>query len=208
MGTPTTRSTGAPMTAAGGTLTPSPSMTGATTGGSPATSSPTGGGARRMTGPMEKLTGHATATGTGRTALASTGNPTTAPMTAAGGTPQTSTMTGPMTGGSPATSSTHERRATATGLRRPATTSGSGMSAGKHGGETTATSRASPTRTAGCTGTTSGKWTTGSPATSGGAPSASEHWISQGLRQQIMKWLRSHAISPVHAGDCFFINKF
>merc|ERR1711997_507261 len=70
---PTTSTTTAPMTAAGGTLTPSPSMTGATTGGSPATSSPNGGGARMMTGgPKTKLTGHATATGTGRTALAST----------------------------------------------------------------------------------------------------------------------------------------
>merc|ERR1719273_1515778 len=136
---------------------------------------------------MAKLTGHATATGTGRTALASTGNPTTAPMTAAGGTPQASMMTGPMTGGSPATSSTHGRRATA----RPGS-----MSAGKHGTDTPATSRAWM-ETAGCTGTTPGSTNTGSTLTGGGSPSASEHWISQGLRQQIMKWLRSHAISPV-----------
>merc|ERR1712045_100302 len=194
---PTTSTTTAPMTAAGGTLTPSPSMTGATTGGSAATSSTPGGGARRM-GQMTVLTGHATATGTGRTALASTGNPTTAPMTAAGGSPQVRTMTGPMTGGSPATSSPHGRRATRPS--RSATTTGSGMSAGKHGGEASATSRTGA-NSAGCTGATNGSMNTLSPATSGGAPSASEHWISQGLRQQIFKWLRSHAISPVHAGE-------
>merc|ERR1719273_2500829 len=102
------------MTAAGGTPTPSPSMTGATTGGSPATSSPNGGGARMMASGKTKLTGHATATGTGRTALASTGNPTTAPMTAAALTHQESTMTGLMTGGSAATSSPHGRRANGT----------------------------------------------------------------------------------------------
>merc|ERR1711997_71690 len=86
-------------------------------------------------------------------------------------------------------------------LRRPATTSGNGILAGSNGGETPATLRTKPTSTAGSSCQTTNNWSTGSPATSGGAPPASEHWISQGLRQQIMKWLRSHAISPVHAGE-------
>merc|ERR1712045_956797 len=152
-------------------------------------------------GPMTKLTGHATATGSGRSAPGPTTSTTTAPMTAAGGTPQASMMTGPMTGGSPATSSPHGRRAaTAWSRRSGATTSGTGMTAGKHGTDTPATSRTSM-ETAGCTGTTPGNTNTGSTLTGGGTPSASEHGISQGLRQQIMKWLRSHAISPVHAGE-------
>ena len=154
--------------------------------------------------PVLAKTGTATANGTGRTALASTGNPTTAPMTAAGGTPQVSMMTGPMTGGSPATSSPHGKRAAETaGSRRPAITSGTGMSAGKHGTDTPATSRTS-TATAGCTGTTHGSMNTGSTPTGGGSPNASEHRISQGLHKQIMKWLRSHAVSPVQAGETAF----
>merc|ERR1719338_57482 len=148
-------------------------MTGATTGGSPATSSPNGGGARRT--PWVVMI--ATATGTGRTALASTGNGTTAPMTAAGGTPQVRTMTGLMTGGSPATSSPHGRSATS----RPATTSGNGILAGSNGGETPATLRTKTTSTAGYSGKSTMKWSTGSPATRGGTQPASEHWISQGL---------------------------
>merc|ERR1712087_810240 len=84
-------------------------------------------------------------------------------------------------------------------LRRPATTSGNGILAGSNGGETPATLRTNLTSTAGFTGKSTMKWSTGSPATRGGTQPASEHWISQGLRQQIMKWLRSHAISPVHS---------
>merc|ERR1712037_1084763 len=104
----------------------------------------------------------ATATGTGRTALASTGNPTTAPMTAAGGTPQISMMTGPMTGGSAATNSLDGMSATETaGSRRDsAKTSGNGMTAGYNGTDTPATGRAWKA-TAGFTRTTQGSLNTG-----------------------------------------------
>ena len=104
----TTSPTSALMTAVGGTP-PRWTTTGPMTSGLPATSSPPGRNASGTTA-TTALGMTATATGSGRIAPNSTTRATTALMTAVGGTLQASMTTGPMTGGSPATSSTTNGR--------------------------------------------------------------------------------------------------
>ena len=181
--------------AAGGTPSRR-TMTGLMTGGSPAKSGSLGTGAMRMM----VLTGAATATGSGRTAPEPGGRTTTALMNAAGGTLSKKTMTGLMTGGSPATSGIPGKSAGG------ATTSGGGTTAGVAGGVTLATG--SPAMVTGSTGTTSHGRSTGllPPIGANGLTSRAngEHWICQGLQQQNPEWLRSHAFLPVHAGETAF----
>ena len=171
-------------------------MTGLMTGGSPAKSGTLGTSAMMMV-----LTGPATATGSGRTAPEPGGRTTTALMNAAGGTLSKKTMTGLMTGGSPATSGIPGKSAGG------ATTSGGGTTAGVAGGVTLATG--SSAMVTGSTGTTSHGRSTGFlppiGATGLTSPRANgEHWICQGLQQQNPEWLRSHAFLPVHAGETAF----
>merc|ERR1712025_86193 len=92
-------------TSVGGTAL-SGMMTGLMTGGSPAKSSPPGNTAMAAL-LMMASTGIAMAHGSGRSAPATGGNPTTALTTAAGGTALRRMTIGAMTGGSPATSSLH-----------------------------------------------------------------------------------------------------
>ena len=87
---------------------------------------------------MNTQTGAATAHGSGRNAPDPGGSTTTASLRipVAGGTPSRKTMTGLMTGGSPAMSGNPGNGA------RDATTSGTLTTAGKCGGVTPATGRA------------------------------------------------------------------
>ena len=178
-------------------------MTGLMTGGSPAKSGSLGTSAMMMV-----LTGAATVPGPGRNAPEPGGRTTTALMRipAAGGTPSRRTMTGLMTGGSPAMSGflgTGARSMVI--LTGTATANGPGRNAPDPGGRQTT----APMNAAG--GTLSrrmmtGLMTGGSPAMNGtlGKSAGGEHWICQGLQQQNPEWLRSHAFLPVHAGETAF----